>query len=48
MYLFYRKEVLGVKKEKPIVVAQIMGKWFGGGVEAVIMNYYRNIDRSKV
>lgn len=37
-----------VKKEKPIVVAQIMGKWVGGGVEAVIMNYYRNIDRSKV
>ena len=37
-----------VKKEQPIVVAQIMGKWFGGGVEAVIMNYYRNIDRSKV
>lgn len=37
-----------MKKEKPIVVAQIMGKWFGGGVEAVIMNYYRNIDRSKV
>ena len=37
-----------MKKGKPIVVAQIMGKWFGGGVEAVIMNYYRNIDRSKV
>lgn len=37
-----------VKKEQPIVVAQIMGKWFGGGVEAIIMNYYRNIDRSKV
>ena len=34
--------------EKPIVVAHIVGKWLGGGVEAVIMNYYRNIDRSKV
>ena len=39
--------MLGVKKQ-PIIVAQIMGKWVGGGVEAVIMNYYRNIDRSKV
>jgi len=35
-------------KNKPIRVAQIIGKWLGGGVEAVIMNYYRNIDRSKV
>ena len=25
-----------------------MGKWVGGGVEAVVMNYYRNIDRNKV
>lgn len=29
-----------------IVVAQIMGKWNGGGVESVIMNYYRFIDRN--
>lgn len=36
------------QKSEPIVVAQIMGKWLGGGVEAVIMNYYRHIDRSKV
>lgn len=35
-------------EEKPIVIAQIMGKWVGGGVEAVIMNYYRHIDRSKI
>ena len=35
-------------KSEPIVVAQIMGKWLGGGVEAVIMNYYRHIDRTKV
>lgn len=35
-------------EERPIVVAQIMGKWVGGGVEAVIMNYYRHIDRSKI
>ena len=26
----------------------ILGKWFGGGVEAVLMNYYRNIDRNKI
>ncbi|MCQ2613013.1 MAG: glycosyltransferase, partial [Treponemataceae bacterium] len=25
-----------------------MGKWLGGGVESVVMNYYRNIDRTKV
>lgn len=34
--------------EQPIRIAQIVGKWLGGGVEAVIMNYYRNIDKSKV
>jgi len=31
-----------------IRIAQIIGKWFGGGVESVVMNYYRNIDRSKI
>ncbi|MDY4985244.1 MAG: glycosyltransferase family 1 protein [Treponema sp.] len=31
-----------------IRIAQIMGKWLGGGVESVVMNYYRNIDRTKV
>lgn len=36
------------KVEEPIRVAHIIGKWLGGGVEAVVMNYYRNIDRSKV
>ena len=35
-------------KKKPIRVAQIMGKWLGGGVEAVVMNYYRHINRNKV
>lgn len=38
----------GGKMNQSIIVAQIMGKWVGGGVEAVIMNYYRHIDRSKV
>lgn len=36
------------QKSEPIVVAQIMGKWVGGGVESVIMNYYRHIDRNKI
>lgn len=35
-------------KKEPIRVAQIIGKWLGGGVEAVVMNYYRNIDRNKI
>ena len=26
----------------------ILGKWFGGGVEATLMNYYKNIDRKKI
>ena len=34
--------------KKPIIVAQIMGKWIGGGVESVIMNYYRHLDHQKI
>lgn len=34
--------------KEPIRIAQIIGKWVGGGVEAVVMNYYRNIDHSKI
>lgn len=34
--------------EEPIRVAQIMGKWLGGGVEAVVINYYMHIDRTKI
>lgn len=37
-----------MNKNKPIRIAQIIGKWVGGGVESVVMNYYRNIDRSKI
>ena len=33
---------------EPIRVAHIIGKWVGGGVEAVVMNYYRHIDRTKI
>ena len=35
-------------EEQPIRVGQIIGKYLGGGVESVVMNYYRNIDRSKI
>lgn len=35
-------------EEQPIIVGQIIGKYLGGGVESVVMNYYRNIDRSKI
>lgn len=34
--------------KRPIRVAHIMGKWVGGGVEAIVMNYYRNIDKTKI
>ena len=35
-------------RQEPIRVAQVVGKMVGGGVESVVMNYYRHIDRSKV
>lgn len=34
--------------EETIRVAHVIGKWLGGGVESVVMNYYRNIDRDKI
>lgn len=37
-----------MENNEPIRVAQIIGKWLGGGVETVVMNYYRNIDRAKI
>lgn len=36
-----------MEKKGPLRIAHIVGKWLGGGVEAVIMNYYRHIDRNK-
>lgn len=33
---------------EPIRIAHIIGNWLGGGVEAVVMNYYRYIDRTKI
>lgn len=35
-------------KQEPIRIAQVIGKWVGGGVEAVVMNYYRHIDKEKI
>ena len=35
-------------EKNSIIVAQVMGKWLGNGVESVIMNYYRHLDHSKV
>lgn len=36
------------KNNQPMRVAQVIGNWFGGGIESVIMNYYRHIDRTKI
>lgn len=33
---------------KPLTIAHIMGKWVGGGVESVVMNYYRHINRENI
>lgn len=37
-----------LQSEEPIRVAHVIGKMVGGGVESVVMNYYRHIDRNKV
>lgn len=37
-----------MNKENKIKVAQVIGITCEGGVESVVMNYYKNIDRSKV
>ena len=37
-----------MSEEQPIRIAEIIGKWVGGGVETVVMNYYRQIDHSKI
>lgn len=36
------------KKQEPIRVLQIVGRMDRGGIETMIMNLYRNIDRNKV
>lgn len=35
-------------RNEPTRVAQVVGKMVNGGVEAVVMNYFRHIDRSKI
>lgn len=35
-------------KKEPIRVAQIIGKLWAGGVEMVVYNYYRSIDKTKI
>lgn len=42
------KEVMSVESKEPIRVAQIMGKLWGGGVESVVFNYYRELDKNKI
>ena len=37
-----------IDKNKPIRVAHIMGKLWAGGVEMVVFNYYRAIDKKKI
>lgn len=34
--------------EEPIRIAMVMGKMIGGGVEAVVLNYYQNINRENI
>ena len=33
---------------EPIRVAQVLNRMDSGGIESVVMNYYRHIDREKV
>ena len=35
-------------EKEPVRALQIIGIVCGGGVEAVIMNYYRHINRNKI
>ena len=35
-----------LENKRPIRVAHIIGKLTAGGVEAVVYNYYKNIDHS--
>lgn len=37
-----------ISVNQPIRVAQVIGKMLGGGVESVVMNYYRHVDRTRV
>lgn len=37
-----------VTKEEPIRIPQIVGKWLGGGIEAVVISEYLAMDKSKI
>lgn len=37
----------GIQNE-PVRIAQVVGKMVGGGLEATVLNYYKNIDRTKI
>ena len=37
-----------METKEPIRVASVIGRYIGGGVEAVTINYYKNIDKNKV
>ena len=37
-----------MSSNEPKRIAHIIGKWLGGGVESVVMNYYRHIDHDKI
>lgn len=41
-----RKGII-LTSRKPIRIAHVMGKLYAGGVESVVFNYYRAIDKSK-
>ena len=41
-------EEMGKSKEEPIRIAHVVGKMIGGGVESVVLNYYKNINRKKI
>ena len=44
----YIRKILCMKNKEPIRVLQIVGIACNGGVEAVVLNYYRHMDKSKV
>lgn len=37
-----------METEMPVRIAQVIGKMWAGGVETVVFNYYRRIDKSKI
>ncbi len=37
-----------IKKKEPIRVAEIVGKYIGGGVESVVLNYFKFINKEKI